>query len=70
MKAEPGQDCETTAQAPLSVVEVTPEMVEAGVSRLQELLEARVGLSYLVAEVFSVMLQLSSRDPILVQHHE
>ena len=63
---------EATAQslAALSVVDVMPEMVEAGVARLQELLEAQVGLSYLVAEVFSEMLLLSSRDPIIVQHRE
>ncbi|MGH6838881.1 MAG: hypothetical protein ACREDT_08770 [Methylocella sp.] len=65
--SEPRQGSEATVQAvPPLVVDVTPEMVAAGVARLQELLEARVGLSYLVAEVFSVMLQLSSHDQILL----
>lgn len=36
-------------------LEITPAMVDAGVSRLWELLQAQVGLSYVATEVYSVM---------------
>lgn len=38
-------------------VEITREMVEAGVTRLSDLLEAGTGSAYVVEEVFQAMLK-------------
>lgn len=37
------------------LIEVTPEMLEAGSARFTELLEAGVGSAYLVSEVYLAM---------------
>jgi len=44
-----------------SETEITPEMIEAGVSRLAELLEAGTGSAYVVSEVFQAMWKFRAR---------
>lgn len=41
-------------------IEITEEMIAAGVTRLIDLLEAEVGQSYLVEEVYRAMRALGS----------
>lgn len=49
------QQNQTGGNAPRQAVEVTPEMIRSGVARLEVLLEAGVGLSYVVEQVFASM---------------
>ena len=47
------------AGAPGTEIEITPEMIEAGVNRLADLLEAGSDLSYAAVQVFVAMRQSS-----------
>jgi len=47
-----------------SEIEITRQMIEAGIERLCELLEAGTGSAYVVSEVFQAMMDARAKDSV------